>query len=190
VSTALARAYPAELVSRDAAADLAELYRRHAQEVLRWARRLGAAGVDPEEVVQDVFVVVHRKLSGFRGESTFRTWLFRITRNVVRQRRRKERIRRLFAGEGEPALEERPAGGPSALEDLEALEQRQRLHRVLGTMSEKYRTVLVLFELEEHSGEEIAELLGAKVGTVWVWLHRARAEFHKRLRALDEAEGE
>jgi RNA polymerase sigma-70 factor (ECF subfamily) len=53
-------------------------------------------------------------------------------------------------------------------------------------MTEKYRTVLILFELEELSGEEISEMTGTKIATVWVQLHRARADFLQRLEALEK----
>jgi RNA polymerase sigma-70 factor (ECF subfamily) len=69
--------------------------------------------------------------------------------------------------------------------------RRQALHRVyaaLDRMSERHRTVFILFEIEELSGQEIADLKGTKIGTVWVWLHRARAEFAKRLAELEESE--
>jgi RNA polymerase sigma-70 factor, ECF subfamily len=61
-----------------------------------------------------------------------------------------------------------------------------RVYAVLDRMGERHRTVFILFEIEEFSGQEIADLKGVKVGTVWVWLHRARAEFAQRLAELRE----
>jgi RNA polymerase sigma-70 factor, ECF subfamily len=166
-----------------------EVYRLHAQDIGRWAHRLGGPTVDVEDVVQEVFLAVHRKLSGFRGESSLSTWLYRITENVIRHRRRKDRWRKWLGGSAEEVAGEEPAPGPSPIEGIEQRQSSAKVYRVLDSMKEKYRNVLILFELEELSGEQIAVLTGAKTATVWVWLHRARADFAKRLDALEAAEG-
>lgn len=184
----LAKSKPCWAKVQEEPLSLAELYRRHVQAVARWARRLGGPGIEVEDVVQEVFLVAHRKLAAFRGESSPATWLYRITENVTRHRRRKERWRRWLSG----SAEETAGPAPSAQgTPHEALEQRQReraLYQALEGMKEKYRRVLILFELEELSGEEIAELEGAKTATVWVWLHRARAELVRRLEAMEQRE--
>lgn len=166
-------------------ASLADLYRAHASDVGRWAQRLGGPLMDVEDVVQEVFLVAHRKLPTFRYDASPSTWLFRITHNVVRHRRRKDRLRKWLSGTAEAEQDARPTEERGALEKLEARQSADRLYSVLNQMSDRYRTVLVLFELEEQSGEQIAQLLGAKTATVWVWLHRARADFLKRMRALE-----
>lgn len=161
---------------------LEDLYRQHAPEVARWAGRLSGPGLDVEDLVHEVFCTVHRLLPGFRGEARMTTWLYRITANVVRDRRRQERRRwhRVMAWfcEGQSA---EPAPTPA-----EALERRQAgvlLYRLLDELREEHRTVLILFELEGMSGEAIAELMNTQLNTVWVWLHRARAELRQRLQA-------
>lgn len=166
--------------------ELGALYRAHAQTVARWAARLGGPGIDVEDVVQEVFLVAHRHLAGFRGEAKVTTWLFRITRNVVRHRLRKERLRRLFApfsGGGEEAVEV-PSQVRGPAENLEQQEAQTLVYRVLDGMNEKYRTAFVLFELDGCSGEEVAQYLGTKVSNVWVLLHRARAQFQVGLDKL------
>ena len=175
---------PLEGTLRGPKVALAEVYRQYAPLVARWAYRMGGPNIDVEEIVQEVFLAVHRKLAGFRGDSSLSTWLYRITQNTIRHRRRKERWRAWLAG----SPEDYAAEVPSTSSASEALDQRQsteRVYRVLAKMKERHREVLVLFEIEEHSGEEIAELTGAKIATVWVWLHRARAEFAKRLAELE-----
>jgi len=167
---------------------LAEVYRRHARDVGRWAARLGGPATDVEDVVQEVFLAAHRKLGGFRGDASLTTWLYRITENVVRHRRRKERFRRWLGGTADETAGEVAAPGPSPLEALGERQATERVYRVLNGMKEKYRTVLILFELEELSGEQVASLTGAKLATVWVWLHRARADFARRLAELDAEE--
>jgi RNA polymerase sigma-70 factor, ECF subfamily len=164
------------------------VYRAHVQDVARWAQRLAGPTMDAEDVTQEVFLAVHRKLGGFRGDSSLTTWLYRITENIVRHRRRKDRWRRWLSGTAEETAGNEEARGPTPLMAVEQRQANQQLYRALDGMKEKYRTVLVLFELEELSGEEIAELTGAKVATVWVWLHRARAELTRRLQEIEAEE--
>jgi RNA polymerase sigma-70 factor (ECF subfamily) len=152
---------------------VAELYRAHAQTVARWASRLGGPAIDVEDVVQEVFLVVQRRFDGFRGEAHIKTWLYRITANTVRWRRRKEKWRRWLGGSADEVAGGLAARGPTPLESLE-------VYRVLDGMRERYRTVLILFEIEGMTGAEIAALMGAKVDTVWVWLYRARKQFEER----------
>jgi RNA polymerase sigma-70 factor, ECF subfamily len=157
-----------------------KLYREHVEDVARWAARLGGAGIDVDDVVQEVFVAVHKQLPGFRGESTVRTWLYRITANQVGERRRRDRWRRFLRGSDKEA--ERMAS--PALTPVEALERREaaaRVYRALDAMNDRYRTLVILFELEQLSGQEIAELTGMSLDSVWVTLHRARAQLKKRL---------
>jgi RNA polymerase sigma-70 factor (ECF subfamily) len=166
-------------------ASLSALYRAHAQTVARFAQRLGGPTVDVEDVVQEVFLVVHRQLSDFRGEAQVTTWLYRITENVVRHRRRKERWRRWLGGTSEEVAGRAASSRPTPVEDLERREASRIVYRVLDTMSERYRTLIILFELDGLSGEEIAELTGQRVQTVWVALHRAREQFLARLAKLE-----
>src|SRR5947209_6991554 len=81
--------------------DFDAVYRAHAAKVARWAARLGGPAVDLDDVVQEVFLIVHRQLAKFRGEAQVTTWLYRIAENVVRHRRRKERFRRWLSGSAE-----------------------------------------------------------------------------------------
>lgn len=168
---------------------LDDVFRLHSQDVLRWAARLGGPDIELQDVLQEVFLTVHQELPGFKPRTgKLTTWLFRITENTVRHRRRRERLRHWLKGSSDEAAGHLPS---SALHPDEALAQRQsqeRFYRVLDGMSEKYRTVLVLFELEAMSGEEIGALLDAKPATVWVWVHRARADFLKRMQALMKQE--
>jgi RNA polymerase sigma-70 factor (ECF subfamily) len=154
------------------------VYRAHAAQVARWAAHMGGPGIDVEDVVHEVFMVVQRRLPEFRGEARLSTWLYRITERVVRDGRRKERVRawlrRTRRNDVERALTDvlrTPA------EQLEREQARASVYVVLDRLPEKYRRVLVLFEMEGLSGEQIAELTGVKLATVWVHLHRAREQF-------------
>jgi RNA polymerase sigma-70 factor (ECF subfamily) len=168
----------------DEPVSVVELYDKHGADVVRWAGRLGGPETDLEDIVQEVFMIAHRQLSGFRGESKASSWLFAITQNVVRHRRRKDFARRRFLGKWvqEP---EAVRQGPTPMETVIEQEATRRVYAALEGMSERHRTVLVLFELEGLSGAEIAELTGLKPSTLRVTLLRARAAFEKALRALE-----
>lgn len=159
----------------------AALYRAHEKSVARWAARLGGPEIDVEDVVQEVFLTAHRLLSTFRGEAKVTTWLFRITENQVRYQRRKRRLRRLFRVLETADTERLASPRLTPVEELEQRQASQTVYKILDGMRDKYRTAFVLFEIEKLSGEEVAELLGQKVATIWVWLHRARAQFLERL---------
>jgi RNA polymerase sigma factor (sigma-70 family) len=153
------------------------VYHAHAAIVLRWARRLGGSGVDADEIVQDVFMTVGRKLASFRGTAKLETWLFRITTRVAANHRRAARRRQIWARVSRRMTEELPATAPNPAESLEIGEIGQRFYRVLDGLSTPQREVLLLFELEGLGTEEIALLMGRPHATVRVWLHRARAKF-------------
>ena len=166
--------------------EIGALYRSYSGAVQRWAARIAGPSLDLEDVVQEVFLIAHRKLPNFRRESSPATWLFGITERVVWHKRRKERWRRWLNGSAEEAAAELPATGPSPL-DIAASKQATRMfYRALEGVSDRYRAVLVMFELDELSGQQIAELTGVRLPTVWVWLHRGRAQLLKRFIALEE----
>jgi len=166
-----------------------QVYREHMQLVARWASRLAGPGLDVEDLVQEVFLQVHRLLPGFRGEAQLTTWLYAITHNVVRTRRRKERFRRLFWFAGDPDRLHLVASGPTPIEAAERRQSADLIYRALDRLPEKYRTVFILFEIDGRSGEEIAELTGIKLATVWVQLSRARAQLLTQLEKLERGRG-
>ena len=163
------------------------IYREHGDTVARWALRLGGPRVDAEDAVQEVFAVVAERLSGFRGDSKLTTWLYGITENVVREHRRRESVAWWFARKTDGREPGQPFG-PSAPEVIAQREATDLLYRALDRMREPYRTALILFELEEMSGEQIAQLKGVRPATVWVWLHRARAQLARELAKLARGE--
>jgi RNA polymerase sigma-70 factor (ECF subfamily) len=174
----------------DARPELAALYREHAELVKRWALRLCGPSLDAEDVVHEVFLVVRRRLSEFRGDAKMSTWLYRITERVVKEQSRKQRIRRALRGLVGDYADEIPAERFGPYESVQQQHAARLVYKALDGLSRKHRTVVILYELEGHSGEEIAELMGAKVATVWVWLHRGRAKFAERLRALGHGKAE
>jgi RNA polymerase sigma-70 factor (ECF subfamily) len=161
-----------------------EIYRAHAVDVARWAARLGGSRIDLEDVVQEVFTRVHRHLDDYRGEARLTTWLFRITENVVRSHGRRNRWRR-WLGSPEDAAEI-PSTQDSPAETAERRESQVLMQRALDRLSPRYRTAIVLFELEDLPGEEVAERMGIKLSNLWVLLHRARAELVRQVGELRE----
>jgi RNA polymerase sigma-70 factor (ECF subfamily) len=170
--------------------DLASIYRSHGAAVARWAARLAGPGLDPEDLVQEVFMIAQRKLSGWRGESSLARWLYRITERVVWHRRRKLRLERsrwhrFLWGGAEIDAGAAPGPQPSPLEVAQSRQAATLFYRALEGMNENHRAAFILFELEELPGAEIALLKGVAIGTVWVWLHRARAHFLTRVAELE-----
>lgn len=162
---------------------LAALYREHAPQVARWAARLGGPRLEVEDVLQEVFFIAHRQLEGFRGDCQLSTWLFSITRNVVRQRLQRERLRRFLLTA--LSLQRDAAPPPSPIQDVERRESQEIVYAALAGLPERYRTAFVLFELEGLSGQEASALTGVKVSTLRVWLMRARAQFLGRIRQIE-----
>lgn len=182
---AAASSAPADPLSFEA------VFRSYARLVGRWAQRLGGPGVEPDETVQQVFVTVNRRLPGFRGDEQLASWLFQITARVVANQRRSVRRRRTSWAALSPQVTDRAmSSAPGPAEMLEAREAAERFYRVLDRLRENHRHVLVLFELEEMSTEEIAALVGRPAATVRVWLHRARAAFAKGWQGQSRLEGD
>ncbi len=154
--------------------DLETVYRRHSVDVARWAARWAGPGIDVEDLVHEVFLVVERRLSEFRGDAQITTWLYRITANVVRHQRRRARIRAWLRLDESP---EPPDPAPGPLAQAVAREALAEVYAVMEALPERQRRVLILHTLEGLSGPQIAELEGVPAKTVWVWIHRARKRF-------------
>lgn len=164
------------------ASEFEPFFRRYVVTVARWAQRLGGPGFDADDAVQDVFLIAHRRLNDVSSPMGVRAFLYRATAHVVRKRRARERFRQMLGAM--PGLAERMLSPrPSPAQALEDRETSNAVYRVLDQLPEKYRGVLILFEMEGLSGVEIANLTGVRVETVWVQLHRARALFLEKMLA-------
>lgn len=153
-----------QLVTLDAAA----LFRAHAAFVARILARSGVAQRDLEDLVQEVFLVAHRR-GGFVVETAKpTTWLARIALGLAANHRRKNRP---------VPTDPRRADDLRGSESADAGEVRRRVQFALGSMSEGKRLVFMLYELEGVSGDDIAASLQIPVGTVWSRLFSARREF-------------
>jgi RNA polymerase sigma-70 factor, ECF subfamily len=158
------------------------VFRDFAPRVYHLARRMLGNQADAEDVTQDVFLQVVRKLDTFRGESAFATWLHRVTVNAALAFRRKRASR--DDGRLPDPLEHFDAdglhGGPvkrwSVRPEQPVLEKEQHLviEDAIARLPESYRHVFVLADVEELPNAEIAELLNLSIAAVKSRLHRAR----------------
>ena len=162
-----------------------ELVRRHQTSILNLVRALTGGSADAEDLAQDVFVRAWRGLSGFRGESVFRTWLHRVAINVVQSHRgRASKLRRLFqVGPATPDPQEDPiesAADPADLEQDVIL--RDAIDKALATLPEELRIAVTLRDVQGLDYRAIAEITGAPIGTVESRIFRARARLKKELK--------
>lgn len=150
------------------------LVSRHAQALARFASSFGARD-DIDDLVQDTFVRAFQSLDGFRGESSFRTWLFTIERRLLLDRRRAEKRRpsKVEVQEGDASTEY------DALDSLVAGEAAQRVRTAMKQLSPTQREVFALRVSEGLSYREIAEVVGTTEGA-------ARVHYHNAMRAVKE----
>jgi RNA polymerase sigma-70 factor (ECF subfamily) len=164
-----------------------EVYRAHFRFVWRTLGRLGAREADLLDLTQNVFIVVHRQLAGFEGRSELTTWLFSICRLVVKDYLRSAPIRReVLVDVGE--LSKRVGASDSPLRRLDSDDLGRTLEAILDRLPEKLRTAFVLFELDEMSGEDIAQLLEVPVGTVRSRLRLAREAFQREVKLVGDGD--
>lgn len=153
-----------------------DVYAGWFHEVCRWVRALGGRPADADDLTQDVFLVVRRKLATFDGANVG-GWLYRITQRTVRDHRQAAWSRRFQCTEGQPLDVAARSPGPDPSQVLERRQSQQILCDLLGRMTQKRRSIFIQFEIEGYSGEEIAHREGIPVNTVWTRLHHARRDF-------------
>jgi RNA polymerase sigma-70 factor, ECF subfamily len=153
------------------------VYRHHFRQVHRWIRRL-VPQADAEDLCQDVFVVVHRQLAEFEGRARISTWLFQITFRVIGAYVRRERTRRV----AHALLSWAQSNPMHALVDPAVKsEEAAAVRAALAGLSLKHRSVLVLFELEQWTCQDIALALSVPIETVYSRLHYARKKLADKL---------
>jgi len=154
-----------------------EVYRQHYTFVWRSLLRLGVDEPTVDDAVQDVFIVVHRKLHAFEGRAAVRTWLFAIARRIALRYR--DRARRRAHDEPEADTPTELGRPDNALSCNEALQQLQDW---LDELDEDKRAVFVLSEFEQMRAPEIASMLGANLNTIYARLRAARQHVSRRAR--------
>lgn len=166
-----------------------DVYRDHFAFVWRSAKRLGVREASLDDVVQEVFVIVHRRLAEFEARSSLKTWLFGITLRVARDHRRSvaRKNREGDGGQIDPDTLRSTTPGPS--ENIERSEAVRLLHALLDEMDDERREIFVMAELEQMTMPDIAATLGLNVNTAYARLRAARQAFEEgvaRAKARDE----
>ncbi|HEX8337288.1 MAG TPA: sigma-70 family RNA polymerase sigma factor [Pyrinomonadaceae bacterium] len=156
-----------------------ELFRLYRRLVYSLCLRMTQDVAEAEDVTQEVFVLLFRKIGGFRGEANFKTWLHRLTVNQVLMRFRKNKSRREDALEDEDlqAYETVRPNSPKATQLID----RVTLEAAIAKLPPGYRAAFILHDVEGFEHEEVARILGCAVGTSKSQLHKARTKLRKIL---------
>jgi RNA polymerase sigma-70 factor (ECF subfamily) len=171
----------AELDASDPELLFDHLYENYEPLVERWVRRLAGPSAEVEDLIHDVFVVALRRRGEFRGDAKVSTWLFRITELVVRKRRFRRKLRQwldVVYRSHEIAV---VTPIPTPLEVVERRQEAARLYAALDRLPDKYRTAVILCDIESAGAEEAGQLLGLTANAVWVRVHRGRAMLLEQL---------
>jgi RNA polymerase sigma-70 factor, ECF subfamily len=159
-----------------------ELHRRYHPVGVAFLRKLGVQERDLDDACQDVFLELFRYLPRFRGEADPKTWLYRLCITQARRTRTRHRVRATVSR----LLARAPEVWPEAPDFCEH-SARRRIDAALARLSENDRTVFVLFEMEGLPGEQVAEIVGCTVSSLWRRLHHARERFRAALLGAEEA---
>ena len=159
-----------------------ELVRRYQHRIVNYISAMVNDRADAEDVAQEVFVRCYRALGQFRGESSFKTWLYQIATNAAWTELGRRRSS-LEDAAGDPAATPHAFGDASSGENLEAsLIQRDAIDRALATLPAELREAVVLRDVEGLDYREIAEALDIPIGTVMSRIFRARQKLKELLR--------
>ena len=177
-------------------AALESLMERFAPRVYRLAYGITRNEADAEEVVQDVFLTLFRKISSFEGRSALGTWIYRVTTNAALIKRRGKRAdREVLLEDHLPRFrEDGHREGDRAMllmdwsrspeEECLSRESRDAVRQMIARLPEAYQMVVLLKDMEELSNEEVAEILGESVAAVKSRLHRARMAIREQATRL------
>jgi len=177
-----------ELVARAQGGDHAafgQLVDEHRGAVFRAAMAVLGSPSEADEAAQDAFVAAYRQLGSFKGAASFKTWLLAIAwrRALDHRRRLRSRWRRFVSGEG-VGYELWPAGGPSPERQLIDTRLGGDVRRLVNGLPERLRSPLLLAASGDHTYEEMAVILGKRVGTVKWQVSEARRLLRERLATL------
>jgi RNA polymerase sigma-70 factor (ECF subfamily) len=160
---------------------LEQIYDKHFDFVWRNARRLGVPEASADDVVQDVFMIVQRRLPIYDGRAPMQSWLFGILVRVVATQRRSYRRKaaRNVPFDQSISRELTAAQDPTPFEQLERSERAELFANVLGQLDEDKRALLILSELEDWTLREIAELYKSNINTIYSRLRAAKRAFER-----------
>ncbi len=179
-----------ELIAASLARDTAafgELVTRYQNRLHHSLVHVVGSAEDAKDVAQETFVLAFQKLSTFRGDAQFYTWLYRIALNASVTFRRKNRSLGASLDAAKERIGSEPSDARADSQPEQPIEQAERQHLVrqaLSQMTDEFRLPLVLAEMDGLKYEQIAELLKCPIGTVRSRIHRGRAELRDKLRRL------
>ena len=156
-----------------------ELYQRHHRRVYSICLRMLQSPSEAEDLTQDVFIQLYRKIGSFRGDSAFTTWLHRMTVNQVLMHFRKRTVK----------FEKTTDEGETPVQIVNGTENHRKmpivdkiaLEHAIAQLPDGYKSVFVLHDVEGYEHEEVARILGCSVGTSKSQLHKARLKLRKLL---------
>ncbi len=156
-----------------------EVYNRHHRRVYSICLRMLQNATEAEDLTQDVFIQLHRKIGSFRGDSAFTTWLHRMTVNQVLMHFRKRNVKfEKTTEEGETPVQ--VVGGTENPRKMPVVD-KIAIEDAIDKLPNGYRNVFVLHDVEGYEHEEVARILGCSVGTSKSQLHKARLKLRKLL---------
>jgi RNA polymerase sigma-70 factor, ECF subfamily len=155
----------------------AAIYEEHSQAIYYLALRLLGDPTQAEDATHDVFLKAFRKLDQFKGKSSLRTWLYRITINHCQNLAQSWHHRHMFSNADEAVWETTPGQADSPLRVLEIKELGERIRKTLGQLPEEYRLLLLLVADDKLSYEDVGHLTHQTADAVRGKLHRARKVF-------------
>jgi RNA polymerase sigma-70 factor (ECF subfamily) len=159
------------------------LYNLHKRRVYSLCLRMTANTAEAEDLTQEAFLQLFRKIGTFRGESAFSTWLHRMSVNVVLMRLRKKNLPVVPLDDPLETEEETSKKEPGAADPLlTGSVDRLRIQRAVESLPPGYRTIFVLHDVEGYEHNEIAELVGCSIGNSKSQLHKARMKLRDILK--------
>jgi RNA polymerase sigma-70 factor, ECF subfamily len=181
---ALTEAEAIRLAQAGNAAAFEFLYQLHGRRVYALCLRMVGNPADAEDLMQEAFLQLFRKIGTFRGESAFSTWLHRMTVNVVLMRLRKkslptDSLEETLEPDAENSGPKRDVGAPDLR--LSGAVDRVNLERSIEKLPPGYRTVFVLHDVQGYEHNEIADIMGCSVGNSKSQLHKARTRLRELL---------
>lgn len=170
----------AQLAAGGDMAAFEEIYQRHHRRVYSICLRMLQNAYEAEDLTQDVFIQLYRKIGSFRGDSAFTTWLHRMTVNQVLMHFRKRNVKyEKTTEEGETP--DQIVTGTADPERMRVVD-KIALENAIGQLPDGYKNVFLLHDVEGYEHEEVARILGCSVGTSKSQLHKARLKLRKLLK--------
>jgi len=184
----------ADVLARAQAGDhyaFAQIYSLHKRRIYSLCLRMVGNVAEAEDLTQEAFLQLHRKIATFRGDSAFSTWLHRLAINVVLMHLRKKGLSLISLDEAmEPTPEEGPGrsfGAPDL--SLAGSIDRLALERAISDLPAGYRLIFVLHDIEGYEHNEIAAMLDCSIGNSKSQLHKARLKLRDAMRTSPRREG-